>query len=84
MSLSLQKCQGEDGEDTNGEDERVMIEDVHDAITDLVELIKTYKNNNTLSKVFASTLFKQRQEEADAMIDRAILRLHVRDCQRLT
>lgn len=42
-----------------------------------MELIKTYQSKNALSKVLMSTLFKRRQEEADAVIDRAISRLHV-------
>lgn len=62
---------------TNGEAERVLIQDVHDAIVDLVELIKAYQSRCALSKVLVSTLFKRRQEEADAVIDRAAARLHV-------
>lgn len=54
-----------------------MIQDVHDAVADLVELIKTYKSKNKLSQVLMSTLFKQRQEEANAVIDSAISRLQV-------
>ena len=63
--------------DTSGEAERILIQDVHDAIADLVELIKTYQSRSALSKVLMSTLFKRRQEEADAIIDRATSRLHV-------
>lgn len=65
------------GEDTAGEAARVLIEDVHDAIFDLVELIKTFQSKNKLSKLFLSTLFKRRQEELDAVVDRAITRLQV-------
>eukprot|EP00903_Cladosiphon_okamuranus_P009885 g9389.t1 len=65
------------GGDTTGETARVLIEDVHDAIFDLVELIKTFQNKNKLSKVFLSTLFKRRQEELDAVVDRAITRLQL-------
>ena len=54
-----------------------MIEDVHGAIFDLVQLIKTYQSKNKLSKVFMSTLFKRRQEELDAVVDQAIMRLQV-------
>ena len=72
---SLNVCQGGD---TTGETARVLIEDVHDAIFDLVELIKTFQSKNKLSKVFLSTLFKRRQEELDAVVDRAIMRLQVR------
>lgn len=55
----------------------MLIEDVHEAIFDLVELIKTYKSKNKLSKVLMSTLFKRRQDELDAVVDRAIVRLQV-------
>ena len=50
-----------------------MIEDVHDAIFDLVELIKTFQSKNKLSKLLLlSTLFKRRRDELDAVVDRAI------------
>ncbi|CAM9206277.1 unnamed protein product [Ectocarpus sp. 12 AP-2014] len=65
------------GGDTTGEAARVLIEDVHDAIFDLVELIKTFQSKNKLSKLFLSTLFKRRQEELDAVVDRAIMRLQL-------
>lgn len=65
------------GEDTVGEVARVLIEDVNDAIFDLVELIKTYQSKKKLSKVLMSTLFKRRQDELDAVVDRAIVRLQV-------
>ncbi|CAM9829016.1 unnamed protein product [Ectocarpus sp. 8 AP-2014] len=65
------------GGDTNGEAARALMEGVHDAVCDLVELIKTYQSNNRLSKVLMSTLFKRRQDELDAVVDRAILRLHL-------
>lgn len=60
-----------------GHVERVLIEDVHDAISDLVELTKVYQSKNKLSKVLMSTLFKRRQGELDAVVDRAITRLQV-------
>lgn len=56
----------------------MLIEDVHEAIFDVVELIKTYQSKNKLSKVLTSTLFKRRQDELDAAVDRAIVRLQVR------
>ncbi|CAM9474613.1 unnamed protein product [Laminaria digitata] len=65
------------GEHTTGKVARVLIEDVHDAIFDLVELVKTYQSKNKLSKVLMSTLFKRRQEELDAVVDRAIVRLQL-------
>lgn len=72
---SLHKSQGGD---TTGEAARVLIEDVHDAIYDLVELIMTFQSKNKLAKVCLSTLFKRRQDELDAVVDRAIMRLQVR------
>ncbi|CAM9600681.1 unnamed protein product, partial [Ectocarpus sp. 8 AP-2014] len=54
-----------------------LIEDVHDAIFDLVELIKTYQSKNKLSKLFMSTLFKRRQEELDAVVNQAVMRLQL-------
>ena len=54
-----------------------MIEDVHDAILDLVELIKTYQSKNKLSRVLISTLFRRRQDEMGAAVERAILNLQV-------
>lgn len=65
------------GADTIGEAARVLIEDVHDAIFDLVELVKTYQSKNKLFKLFLSTLFKRRQDELDAVVDRAIIRFQV-------
>ncbi|CAM9446055.1 unnamed protein product, partial [Hapterophycus canaliculatus] len=70
------KVLGKGGE-TNGEVARILMEDVHDAVFDLVELIKTYQSKNKLSKVLMSTLFKRREDELDAVVDRAILRLHL-------
>ncbi|CAM9996955.1 unnamed protein product, partial [Ectocarpus sp. 4 AP-2014] len=63
--------------DTTGEAARILIEDVHDAIYDLVELIKTFQSKNKLSKLCLSTLFKRRQDELDAVVDRAIMRLQL-------
>ncbi|CAM9813426.1 unnamed protein product, partial [Ectocarpus sp. 6 AP-2014] len=65
------------GENTTGEVTRMLIEDVHEAIFDLVELIKTYQSKNKLSKVLMSTLFKRRQDELDAVVDRAMVRLQL-------
>lgn len=66
-----------------GEAARVLIEDVHEAIFDLVELIKTFQSKNKLSKLFLSTLFKRRQDELDAVVDRAITRLQVTELNLL-
>ncbi|CAM9416640.1 unnamed protein product [Ectocarpus fasciculatus] len=65
------------GGDTMGEAARVLLEDVRDTIFDLVELIKTFQSKNKLSKLLLSTLFKRRQDELDAVVDRAIMRLQL-------
>ena len=54
---------------------------MHEAIFDLVELIKTYGSKNRLSKVLMSTLFKRRQAELEAAIDRAAARMQVSDAR---
>ncbi|CAM9478389.1 unnamed protein product, partial [Ectocarpus fasciculatus] len=65
------------GGDTSTEEERVLMEEVHDAVSDLVELIKTYQNKSKLAQVLTSTLFKRRQDELNAIMDRAIWDLHL-------
>jgi len=65
------------GSETTVEAERVLMEDVHDAIFDIVELVKTYKSKNKLSQLFMSTLFKKRQEEMGAVVDSSILGLQL-------
>ncbi|CBN76925.1 n/a (Partial), partial [Ectocarpus siliculosus] len=65
------------GGDTSEEDERVLIEEVHDAVSDLVELIKTFQNKSKLAQVLTSSLFKRRQDELNAVMDRAIWGLHL-------
>ncbi|CAM9304267.1 unnamed protein product, partial [Ectocarpus sp. 8 AP-2014] len=65
------------GGDTSTEEERVLVEEVHDAVSDLVELVKSYQNKSKLGKVLTSTLFKRRQDELNAVIDRAIWGLHL-------
>ncbi|CAN0222017.1 unnamed protein product [Pylaiella littoralis] len=65
------------GGDTIGVVARGMIEDVHGAIFDLVQLVETYQSKNKLSRLFMSTLFKRRQEELDAVVDQAIMRLQL-------
>lgn len=78
--VSLHECQGGD---TVGDAARVLIEDVHDAIFDMVGLIKTFQSKNKLSKLFLSTLFKRRQDELDAVVNQAIMRLQV-NCTTLS
>ncbi|CAB1102899.1 unnamed protein product [Ectocarpus sp. CCAP 1310/34] len=65
------------GGDTSTEEERVLIKEVRDAVSDLVELIKTFQNKSKLGKVLTSTLFKRRQDELNTVIDRAIGGLNV-------
>lgn len=65
------------GDRAYAEAERVLLDDVREAIEDLVEVIQTYKAKNKFSKVLMSTLFKRRQEEAEAVIAMAISRLQV-------
>ena len=79
VGLNLSRVQGGD---TIGEVAQGMIEEVHEAISDLVQLIKTYQSKNKLSRLFMSTLFKRRQEELDAVVDRAIMRLQVSGAPR--
>lgn len=55
----------------------MFIEDVRDAVGDLVEIIQTYQSKGRISQVMTSTLFKRRQEEAEAIIDAAVCRLQV-------
>lgn len=53
-----------------------MLEDVRDSMEELVGVIKTY-NKSRLSQVIMSSLFKTRQEEAEAVITMTIARLQV-------
>ncbi|CAM9565340.1 unnamed protein product [Ectocarpus sp. 6 AP-2014] len=62
------------GDSFNGEVEGHAFVDVQDAIADLVDLIKTYRSKNRVSKVLTSSVFKRREEEANVAVDRAILR----------
>lgn len=55
----------------------VLIEEVRDAVDALVDIIRTYKSKGRVSQVMMSTLFKRRQDEAEAVIDAAICRLQV-------
>ncbi|CAN0504915.1 unnamed protein product, partial [Ectocarpus sp. 12 AP-2014] len=77
MALKRAAKVADKGGDTIGEVARGMIEEVHGAIFDLVQLIKTYQSKNKLSRLFLSTLFKRRQEELDAVVDQAIMRLQL-------
>lgn len=54
-----------------------MLEDVHDSVNSLVGVMQTYKTKGKMSKLFMSSLFKRRQEEAEAVINNAISSLQV-------
>ena len=64
--------------DSIGEAKRHVIEDVRDAIADLIDIIKTYRSGNRLRQVLTSSVFKRREEEANLAIDRAVTLLNVR------
>lgn len=68
-------CQNEE---TQENAQQVLIDDVRYGVEDLVELMKIYSGKNIISKVFTSSLFQRRQEEAEAAINLAIDRLQVR------
>ena len=55
----------------------MLIDDVRDSVADMVDIVQTYKSKGRLSQVMMSTLFKRRQDEAEAVIDAAVSRLHV-------
>lgn len=65
------------GGSTRNESECEMIEDVHEAVADLVDIIKVYQSKSKISQVLMSKMFKRRQEEAEAVVDRVIWRLNV-------
>lgn len=54
-----------------------MIEDVREAIADLVDLMKTYQSKKKLSQVLTSSVFKRRLNEAEAVVAQAIPLLQV-------
>lgn len=72
------------GDDTTGKAELALMEDVHDAILDVLELTKTYQSKNRLSQLLTSSLFRRRQDEMGAVVDRAILSLQVSPVNFLT
>lgn len=67
---------GQSGEE-HTEAERILLDDVHDAVVDLIQLIQTYQSKNKICKIMASSLFQQRQAEAEAVINMAMSRLQV-------
>eukprot|EP00904_Undaria_pinnatifida_P011787 jgi/Undpi1/7739/HiC_scaffold_23.g10212.m1 len=73
----LQRADGvlQQVEPTNDAAHCVLVEDVRDSVADLVPIIKTYQSKGRLSQIMMSTLFKRRQEEAEAVIEAAVARL---------
>ncbi|CAN0462475.1 unnamed protein product, partial [Ascophyllum nodosum] len=57
--------------------ERYLLEDVYDSVSDLVSIMQTYNTKSKISRLFMSTIFKRRQEEAEVVINRAISRLQL-------
>lgn len=72
VDVVLLKAEGRDGEAT-----RVLVDDVHDSIADMVQIMQSYRSKNMLSRVFVSSLFKKRQEEAEESINACVQRLQV-------
>ena len=60
-----------------GEESRILVQAVHKAISELVELVKTFQNKNKLLRLLTSTLFKKRQAELNTAVDRAIAHFQV-------
>ncbi|CAN0213505.1 unnamed protein product [Ascophyllum nodosum] len=56
-------------------EERYLLEDVRDSVSDLVAIMQTYNAKGKISRLFMSTLFRRRQDEAEAVINHAISRL---------
>eukprot|EP00903_Cladosiphon_okamuranus_P009797 g9314.t1 len=61
----------------DGEAARVLLDDVQDSIQDMVQIMQSYRSKNTLSRIFVSSLFKKRQEEAEDGINACIQRLQL-------
>ncbi|CAM9572153.1 unnamed protein product [Ascophyllum nodosum] len=57
--------------------EQYLLEDVYDSVSDLVGVMQTYNAKGKISRLLVSTLFKRRQEEAEAVLNRAISRLQL-------
>ena len=81
ISLTLNPLRGQRGQLVLNA-ERYLLEDVHDSVSDLVGIMQTYNAKGRISRLFMSTLFKRRQEEAEAVLNRAISRLQVSSANR--
>lgn len=66
-------------EDTESsmEMKRMLMDNVQDAIGDMVGLIKTYNSKRRITQVVVSTLFKRRMEETEAVINQTFSDLMV-------
>ena len=62
--------------------EQYLLEDVYDSVSGLVGVMQTYNAKGKISRLLVSTLFKRRQEEAEAVLNRAISRLQVSSMNR--
>lgn len=62
----------------------MLIEDVRDAIGDMVDLIKLYKSRGRISQVVVSTLFRRRMEQAESVINQTFSDLMVSFCRVIT
>ena len=55
---------------------------MRDSVSDLVAIMQTYNAKGKISRLFMSTLFRRRQDEAEAVINHAISRLQVSSANR--
>lgn len=53
------------------------VKSVQDAISNLLQLIKTYRSSHTITQVVTSPLFKRRKEQLEAVVSRAMDGLNV-------
>lgn len=53
------------------------VKSVQDAVSNLLQLIKTYKSSHTIIQVITSQLFKHRKEQLEAVVKRAMDGLNV-------
>ena len=60
----------------------MLIENVQEAISDLVDLIKTFKSKNKITQVVVSTMFKTRMDETQAVINQTFSELVVSSAAR--
>ncbi|CAM9152530.1 unnamed protein product [Ectocarpus sp. 12 AP-2014] len=54
------------------------VKSVQDAISNLLQLIKTYRSSHTIVQVVTSPLFKRRKEQLEAVVNRAMDGLNVK------